>query len=171
MEWKDQSVNFCSSLPHDNTHHLSVCFAVCGRVFQSTEVCGNCDCLTCLFKYTSELSECYYKVGKWLEITVTCLKDKNQWRKVIKSKHLFWYVDNWRNATYKFKISQDVAAGILSHVWFLATRWTVACQTPLSMGFSRQEYWGRGGFLFLTPGNLPNPETEKSGWCQHILWR
>ena len=29
----------------------------------------------------------------------------------------------------------------LSHVPFLATLWTVACQAPLSMGFSRQEYW------------------------------
>ena len=28
----------------------------------------------------------------------------------------------------------------LSHVWLFVTRWTVACQTPLSMEFSRQEY-------------------------------
>ena len=28
-----------------------------------------------------------------------------------------------------------------SHVWVFATLWTVACQAPLSMGFSRQEYW------------------------------
>ena len=33
---------------------------------------------------------------------------------------------------------------VLSHfscVWLFATLWTVACQAPLSMGFSRQEYW------------------------------
>jgi len=35
------------------------------------------------------------------------------------------------------------------------TPWTVACQTPLSMGFSRQEYWS--GLPFLFPGDLPNP--------------
>ena len=29
----------------------------------------------------------------------------------------------------------------LSHVQFFATPWTVACQFPLSMEFSRQEYW------------------------------
>ena len=29
----------------------------------------------------------------------------------------------------------------LSHVWLFATPWSAACQTPLSMGFSRQEYW------------------------------
>ena len=33
--------------------------------------------------------------------------------------------------------------------------WTVAYQTPLSMGFSRKEYWH--GLLFPTPGDLPNP--------------
>ena len=30
-----------------------------------------------------------------------------------------------------------------SHVWLSETLWTVACQAPLSMGFSRQEYWSR----------------------------
>ena len=29
----------------------------------------------------------------------------------------------------------------LSHVWLFVTVWTVACQAPLSMAFSRQEYW------------------------------
>ena len=28
-----------------------------------------------------------------------------------------------------------------SHVWLFATLWTIACQAPLFMGFSRQEYW------------------------------
>ena len=37
----------------------------------------------------------------------------------------------------------------------LATPWTVACQAPLSMGFSRQEYWS--GLPFLSPGDLPDP--------------
>ena len=37
----------------------------------------------------------------------------------------------------------------------LATMWTVACQAPLSMGFSRQEYWS--GLPFPSPGDLPKP--------------
>ena len=40
----------------------------------------------------------------------------------------------------------------------LATPWTVACQAPLSMGFSRQEYWS--GLPFPFPGDLPNPGIE-----------
>ena len=36
----------------------------------------------------------------------------------------------------------------------LATPWTVACEAPLSMGFSRQEYWSR--LPFPSPEDLPN---------------
>ena len=39
-----------------------------------------------------------------------------------------------------------------------ATPWTVARQTPLSMGFPRQEYWS--GLLFPSPGDLSDPGTE-----------
>ena len=35
---------------------------------------------------------------------------------------------------------------------------TVACQVPLSMEFSRQEYWS--GLPFSTPGDLPDPGIE-----------
>ena len=38
------------------------------------------------------------------------------------------------------------------------TPWTVACQAPLSMGFSMQEYWS--GLPCSPPGDLPNPGTE-----------
>ena len=40
----------------------------------------------------------------------------------------------------------------------LAPPWTVACQAPLSMGFSRQEYWSE--LPFPSPGDLPNPGIE-----------
>ena len=35
-----------------------------------------------------------------------------------------------------------------SHVQPFVTTWTVACQAPVSMGFSRQEYWSELPFLF-----------------------
>ena len=38
------------------------------------------------------------------------------------------------------------------------TPWSVALQTPLSMEFSRQEYWN--GLLFPSPDDLPNPRIE-----------
>ena len=45
-----------------------------------------------------------------------------------------------------------------NHVQFFATPWTVTHQTPLSMGFSRQEYWS--GLPRLPPGDLPDPGIE-----------
>ena len=47
---------------------------------------------------------------------------------------------------------------ILSHfhgISLCETLWTVTCQTPLSMGFSKQEYWS--GLPCPPPGDLPNP--------------
>ena len=45
-----------------------------------------------------------------------------------------------------------------SCVRFFATLWTVACQAPLFMGFSRQEYWG--GLPCPSQGDLPDPGIE-----------
>ena len=43
-------------------------------------------------------------------------------------------------------------------VQLFGTLWTVACQAPLSMGSSRQEYWS--GLPFPTPSDLLNPGTQ-----------
>ena len=52
----------------------------------------------------------------------------------------------------------------------LATPWTVACQLPLSMGFSRQEYWS--GLPFLSPGDFTDPEIEPgTPACRQILYQ
>ena len=45
-----------------------------------------------------------------------------------------------------------------SSVQLFVTPWTVARQAPLSMGFSRQEYWS--GLPFLPPGDFPDPGIE-----------
>ena len=47
---------------------------------------------------------------------------------------------------------------LFSHVRLFATPWTVTYQAPLSMGFSRQEYWS--GLPFPSSGDLPNPGIE-----------
>ena len=46
---------------------------------------------------------------------------------------------------------------------FFATQWTIACQAPLSMRFSRQEYWS--GLPHPPPGDLPHPEIEPASLC------
>ena len=45
-----------------------------------------------------------------------------------------------------------------SHVQLFAAPWTVARKAPLSMGFSRQEYWSV--LLCPPPGDLPDPEIK-----------
>ena len=47
---------------------------------------------------------------------------------------------------------------VLSHVQLFVTPWTVAHQAPLSMEFSRQEYWSE--LPSLPPGNLRNAGSE-----------
>ena len=49
-------------------------------------------------------------------------------------------------------------ACMLSRVWLFAVLWTVARWAPLSMGFSRQEYWSEQPFP--PPGDLPDPGIE-----------
>ena len=53
--------------------------------------------------------------------------------------------------------------GCFSCVRLFVTLWTTACQAPLSMGFSRQEYWI--GLPFPPPGDLPD-----SGSNPHLFY-
>ena len=54
-----------------------------------------------------------------------------------------------------------------SCVWLFMTIGTVACQAPLSMEFSSQEYWG--GFPCPPPVNLPNSEIEPTSLTSPAL--
>ena len=62
-------------------------------------------------------------------------------------------------------------ARMLSHfsrVWLFQTHWTAAHQAPLSMGFSRQEYWS--GMPCPPPGDLPRPGTGPHLLCL-LYWQ
>ena len=50
-----------------------------------------------------------------------------------------------------------VVVELLSHVQFFVSPWTETHQAPLSMEFSRQEYWW---LPFPTPEDLPDPGME-----------
>ena len=54
-----------------------------------------------------------------------------------------------------------------SHVRIFAAAWTVARQAPLSMGFSRQEYWS--GLPCPSPGDLRDPGTEPASLMSPAL--
>ena len=55
---------------------------------------------------------------------------------ILQAKTLEWVAISFSNARkWKVKVKS------LSRVWILATPWTAAYQAPLSIGFSKQEYW------------------------------
>ena len=61
--------------------------------------------------------------------------------------------------------SPSIVCAVLSHsshVPLFAILWTVTHQVPLSMGFSKQEYWS--GLPFPSPGDLPNPGIDLTSW-------
>ena len=55
---------------------------------------------------------------------------------ILQARTLEWVAISVSNV-WKWKVKVK----LLSHVWLLATPWTAAYQAPLTMGFSRQEYW------------------------------
>ena len=56
---------------------------------------------------------------------------------------------------------------LLSRVWLFAATWTVACQAPLPMEFSRQGYWSE--VPFPTPGDLPIPGIDPASLVSSAL--
>ena len=67
-----------------------------------------------------------------------------------------------------FPVCCAVLSGF-SCVWLFETPGTAACQAPLSMGFSRQEYWSR--LPCPPPGDHPNPGIELLHWQARSLPR
>ena len=63
---------------------------------------------------------------------------------ILQARTLEWVAISFSNAwKWKGKVKS------LSRGWLLATPWTAACQAPLSMGFSRHEYWSGVPLPFL----------------------
>ena len=73
---------------------------------------------------------------------------------ILQTRILEWIAISFSNARkWKVKVKS------FSRVWLLVTPWTAACQAPLSMGFSRQEYWSG------VP--LPSPQHQLGGNYLH----
>ena len=56
---------------------------------------------------------------------------------------------------------------MLSRAQLFVTQWTAGYQTPLSIGFPRQEYWS--GLPFPSPGHLPDPGIEPTSLASPAL--
>ena len=60
----------------------------------------------------------------------------------------------WEKVTTK-NAASDLCVSVDQSFWLFVTSWMIACQAPVSMEFSRQEY--SSGLSFLSPGDLNNP--------------
>ena len=82
------------------------------------------------------------------------------------SKRLFYtsvslllsHIQGYHYHLSKFHIHAFSSVQSLSRVRLFVTPWTVAYQSPPSLGFFRQEYWS--GLPFPSPRDLPNPGIE-----------
>ena len=100
---------------------------------------------------------------KW-QPTPVFLPGESQGRESLVSCHLWGHTESdttevtWQQQQHTYISSLMQKQKSLSCIWLFATPRTVACQAPLSMEFSRPEYWS--GWLFCSPMDLPNPEIE-----------
>ena len=79
---------------------------------------------------------------------------------VVEKKELSYTVVNWYNHYGEYYEGSFHACVLshFSHVWPFRNLWTLAHQAPLSMGFSKQEYWS--GLPCLSPRDLPDQGIE-----------
>ena len=115
------------------------------KLWKILEETGKPDHLTCLLRNQYASQQATVRTGHgttdWFQI------GKGECQGCKLSPCLFNLHAEWKKVKVKVKL--------LSHARLFATPWTVAHQAPLSIGFSRQEYWS--GLPFYSPGGLPNP--------------
>ena len=85
-------------------------------------------------------------------------KSKNRWNEL------------WQYILFNSVISVYVFAHLLSCVQFFATPWTVVQQAPLSMGFSRQEYWSGLLLWVINTHEWIPPPLYTPGEDHRLLW-
>ena len=109
-----------------------------------------CDILHYKLFYSQLISDCRLKQRMTLEIGFI--------RKISLHLHIFPARILGSDCGVEWQSWDLRCTCVLSCIQFFATPWTVAHQAPLSMEFSRQEYWS--GLPFPSPGDLPDPGTE-----------
>ena len=97
-------------------------------------------------------SFCHNKQSLWIFFDISPCTQRQILSKVLYPEEKTWIIKYANVPLYRMKNS-------LSHVRLFVTPWTVgAYHAPLSMGFSKQEYWS--GLPFPSPEDLPNPGIE-----------
>ena len=76
------------------------------------------------------------------------------------------YCSRKNSRLYTSPVRAHAHTQLPSHVQLFATPWTAARQGPLSVGFSRQEYWSE---LPFSPGNLPDRGIKPTSFASPAL--
>ena len=100
-----------------------------------------------------------FTVGNCALLNRVLLREQNKtlWKTSSTFLGLKGIAECWRAIIYWIMPSTQ----LLSHVRLFAAPWTIiACQAPMSMGFSRQEYWN--GLPLPTPEDLLHPGVEST---------
>ena len=85
---------------------------------------------------------------------------------ILQARTLEWVAISFSNA-WKWKVK----VRSLSCVWLFVTPWTEAYQAPLSMGFSRQEYWSRVPLPSPLASPAPrNPHLLPVSFFKNLFW-
>ena len=130
-----------------------------------------------LLEITEIKSESVMKCALGIRLTKNwkvCIQVLSVWKNEsthILLKHNFWKLKSFiKFSKWVFSVTQQFCFSVFTLVgevacmcsvtWLFATPWTVANQVPLSMEFSRQEYYSRLPFPPL--GDLPKPRIEPS---------
>ena len=108
--------------------------------------------------WATQKRDCYISKGYQL----------SSWRIVVKQPpgalHLWGALELYVPCPIPF---HKGCAQLFTHVWSFATPWVIACQAPLSMGFSKQEYWS--GLPFPAPADLLDPEIKSKPLLSPVL--
>ena len=83
--------------------------------------------------------------------------------------HVLCSIFNWKflaTGARKHSLCMCVCACVWLSCTLFMSPWTVTCQASLSLGFSRQEYWGR--LSFSSPGSLPHLRIEPASPASQV---
>ena len=112
------------------------------------------------------------KCTKYMDLICPSLNDIKKWGRRMKSGGE-GLSQNWGKGGYASRLGGGDRLGCacvvsrFSHVWLFTITWTIACQAPLSTGFSRQGYWS--GLPFPPPGDLLDPGIEPTSLMSPTL--
>ena len=96
------------------------------------------------------------QVDTWSSVQARVLDQKGRFSDTCVQAGGGWkYVSGWDNEQMKTRKVRENTKSCPT----LAISWTVTCQAPLCVGFSRQEYWS--GLPFPSPRELPDPGIEQ----------